>query len=83
MLVFQTGDYTPTEASVIGALLRELSISVRELAQNKEEDLRNIGHAGGQNHCQGISPTKGSCALRDHSKKMLPHQLLSVKYLGL
>jgi len=36
------GDYTPTRTSVIGALKRDLEISIRELAMNKEEDLRKL-----------------------------------------
>ena len=35
-----TGDYTPTPSSVIGALYKNLGISVRNLANDKEEDLR-------------------------------------------
>ncbi|XP_072040435.1 uncharacterized protein [Amphiura filiformis] len=36
------GDYTPTASSVIGALKRSLGLNVRDLARNKEEDLRNL-----------------------------------------
>lgn len=36
------GDYSATPTSVIGALRRDLQINVRELAKNKEEDLRKL-----------------------------------------
>ena len=36
------GDYSPTPRSVIGALQRDLGISVRNLAKDKEEDLRRL-----------------------------------------
>lgn len=36
------GDYTPTSTSLIGALQRNLSLSVRNLARDKEEDLRQL-----------------------------------------
>ncbi|XP_071813337.1 uncharacterized protein [Apostichopus japonicus] len=35
-------DYTPTSTSLIGALQRNLSLSVRNLARDKEEDLRQL-----------------------------------------
>ena len=35
-------DYSPNPASVIGALQRELGISVGALSKNKEEDLRQL-----------------------------------------
>ncbi|XP_038064139.1 uncharacterized protein LOC119734684 [Patiria miniata] len=38
------GDYAPTPTSVIGALLRNLKIHVRELSRDKEEDLRKLYH---------------------------------------
>ncbi|XP_071792783.1 uncharacterized protein [Asterias amurensis] len=37
-------DYTPSQTSVIGALLRNLKINVRDLARDKEEDLRQLYH---------------------------------------
>eukprot|EP00794_Sanderia_malayensis_P007282 gene7282-8093_t len=36
------GDYSPTRTSVIGALFKDLDISVRSLSKNKEEDLRGL-----------------------------------------
>lgn len=36
------GDYSPTPSSVIGALKRELNISVRNLSKDKEEDHRRL-----------------------------------------
>ena len=38
------GDYTATSTSLIGALWYKLDISVRELAMNKDEDLRQHFH---------------------------------------
>ncbi|RUS78149.1 hypothetical protein EGW08_014097, partial [Elysia chlorotica] len=36
------GDYAPVPGTLIGSLQRNLGISVRELAKNKEADLRNM-----------------------------------------
>ena len=36
-----SGDYTPTFTSVIGALHRDLNVSIRALSKDKEEDLRS------------------------------------------
>ena len=69
MLVFQTGDYTPTEASVIGALLRELSISVRELARNKEEDLRKYWSCWWSKPLPGNKPYKRIMCFEGSFKK--------------
>ena len=38
-MIFE-GDYSPTPSSLIGALAINLGISVRNLSQDKEEDLR-------------------------------------------
>ncbi|XP_033121102.1 uncharacterized protein LOC117120194 [Anneissia japonica] len=38
------GDYSPTPTSLIGSLKLSLGLDVRRLAQNKEEDLREIHH---------------------------------------
>ncbi|XP_064629100.1 uncharacterized protein LOC135488421 isoform X2 [Lineus longissimus] len=38
------GDYSPTPTSLIGALMRNLNIRVRDLAKNKMEDLRRNFH---------------------------------------
>jgi len=36
------GDYSPTPTSVVGALKRDLNISVRDLSKDKEEDHRRL-----------------------------------------
>lgn len=36
------GDYSPSPTSLIGQLQRKLSINVRELSKDKEEDLRSL-----------------------------------------
>ncbi|KAF6029743.1 hypothetical protein EB796_011951 [Bugula neritina] len=38
------GNYVPTRTCLIGALFRQLSLSVKDLAEDKEEDLRDLFH---------------------------------------
>ena len=44
MLMRFSGDYSAVRTSVIGALLYNLKINVRELSMNKKEDLRHKFH---------------------------------------
>ena len=41
-IFYITGDYSPTQSSLVGQLQIKLGVSVKQLAKDKEEDLRKL-----------------------------------------